>query len=112
MKIRFKNGIELKVASAKKEIDHNAYFNNRLNNTIVVINVSENPTVTVERLKELLTPEAVSEIIFLREGGEDIKDSFVRFAKITQSIDDYGNQIIIILSKDPYIADPTTVAEV
>lgn len=110
MKIRFKDGTEFKVTSIKQNIDHNTFFNNKLNNTTVVLNVSENEGVTVESLKTLLTRENVSEVTFIREAG-NITDSFVRFAKIVQNIDEYGNQIMLLLSKDEYVANPYTETE-
>lgn len=114
MKIRFKDGTEFKVATVKKNVDHNTFFNNKLNNTTVVLNINENdgPMITVEYLEEFLTPEIVSEVTFVREGGEDFVESYERFARITQNIDDYGNQIFIVLSKDKYVADPPEGASI
>lgn len=105
MKIRLKDGTEYNVTSINKNIDHNSFFNNKLNNTNVILNVNENEGITVEALEKVLTPENVSEVTFVRESG-DIVDTFVRFARITQHVDDYGNQITVLLSKDKYVADP------
>lgn len=114
MKIRFKDGTEFKVATIKKSVDHNTFFNNKLNNTTVVLNINENDgtAVTVEHLEELLTPENVEEVVFVREGGVNIVENYERFARITQNIDDYGNQIFIVLSKDKYVADPPEGASI
>lgn len=105
MKVRFKDGTEIKTASVKKNIDHSAFFNNMNNNTTITINTNENQF-TVESLERVLTPENVSEVTFIRDGGENIMESYERFARITQNIDDYGSQIFIVLSKDKYVANP------
>lgn len=105
MKIRLKDGTQYTAATVRKTVDHNAFFNNKLNNTVVILNVNENEGVSVEHLENTLTPENVAEVTFVREGG-DIVEEYVRFARITQHIDERGNQITIVLSKDPYVATP------
>lgn len=105
MKIKLKDGTEFKVTSVKKTIDHSAYFNSKLNQTSIIMNVSENGSITMDQLKEILTPENVSEVTFVREIG-NVSDNFVRFARISQNIDDFGDQIVIVLSKDEYRAIP------
>ena len=46
MKIRLKDGTEYNVTSINKNIDHNSFFNNKLNNTNVILNVNENEGIT------------------------------------------------------------------
>ena len=54
----------------------------------------------------------MEEVVFVREGGVNIVENYERFARITQNIDDYGNQIFIVLSKDKYVADPPEGASI
>lgn len=105
MIVKFKDGTEIKVATVKKNIDRTAFFNNQNNNTTITVN-SGDTEFSIETLENILTPENVSEVTFMRSGGEDIIESYERFARITQNIDDYGSQIFIVLSKDPYISEP------
>lgn len=105
MKIRLKDGTEFTAATVRKTVDHNAFFNNKLNNTVIILNVNENQGISVETLEQILTPENVSEVTFVRDGGNIVED-YLRFARITQHIDEYGNQITVVLSKDKYMAEP------
>lgn len=105
MRIKFKDGREFKITSVKKTLDHSAYFNSKLNQTSIIMNVNENEGITMDQLKEILTPENVSEVTFIRDIG-NVTDTFVRFARISQNIDDFGDQIVIVLSKDEYRAIP------
>ena len=57
------------------------------------------------RYQLLLIKERYRYVTFVREIG-NISDNFVRFARISQNIDDFGDQIVIVLSKDEYKAIP------
>ena len=105
MKMRLKDGTEYKIVSAKKTLDHSAFFNVKLNETTIILNPADNGDITIDALKDILTPENVSEVTFVREAG-NIVDHFVRFARISQNIDDFGGQIVVMLSKDEYKAAP------
>lgn len=51
MKIRLKDGTEFTAATVRKTVDHNAFFNNKLNNTVIILNVNENQGISVETLE-------------------------------------------------------------